>query len=261
MQTTALRSIANDTRPVSPEQAITRIRALQAQRWPESALAARLGYDTEIPFLLPGCQITREMNELVAELYDEIGDHKGPSAEAEAEARRLGYWPAIHYDDDMSLIRGSIRTRWQGDPDRHRRWLLSMALTARGVETTGIVKVLALALNDADMHAAKKQIERARKQIGLRLNSNLTILEPCRVMSGQDALLREIHAHTAGIAVWERIDDLDEPGLDYEALWLSLCDTADLLHGAGEAGTPASSWPTVPEPDESVAATLSAVAA
>lgn len=251
-------AVRSHAKIVSSRSAITRIRALQAQQWPSRDLARMLGYTGPgIPFLTRGTQILRDLDAKVAALYHEIGDRKGPSERAANVAMRLGYWPAIHYDDDMHLIPDSIPGHWSSDAERWRRALRVMALTVRGFTAPEIAGLLGLDDDDA----AVKHVQRAREQVGLRLNVNITILDSQRVMSGQDPLIREINAHTAGIAIWERVDVLDEPRLDYQALWYSLCDVADLLHGAGEAGAPASSWPKVPEPEDALAATLTEVAA
>lgn len=141
-------------------------------------------------------------------------------------------------------------------PERYRRWLAIMGLTARDVETPAIVRILALARTSG----GEKQVQRAREQIGLRLNPNPTFLDTTRILPGQDVLVREIRRHTADMYVWDETEAADRPGLDYEELWYSLCDTADLLHGAGEAGTPARSWPE-PKTSCQLAATLPGVAA
>jgi hypothetical protein len=258
MQAEAPHRTTQPARAVSPRRAITRLWALRAQGWPLLALARRLGYDSETPFLLVGDEIPDALDEQITALFLEIGDRKGPCPAAAAEARALGHWPAIYYDDDMHLIRSWIPKRWPGmGPDRYRWSLIVMALTVRGLSTEEIMKRIDLGgTPDGD----NKHVQRIRERIGLRLYSTLTILESARVMPGQDAMVREIHRHTAGIAILERVEVLDEPGLDYKALWYSLVDTADLLHGAGEVGTPACTWPE-PKARASVAATLTAEAA
>jgi hypothetical protein len=70
-------------------------------------------------------------------------------------------------------------------------------------------------------------------------SSSKLILEPSRLMPEQGPLFRAIRDHTRGISVLELVDELDDPDLDYQALWYSLRDAADLLMGAGASGVPA----------------------
>lgn len=249
---------------VSPHRAITRLRALQANRWPLAHLAAELGYRHRRIQFFKQATITAELDQKVEELYRRVGDRKGPSEKAARMAKQLGYWPPIHYDDDMNLIPESIPSSsgdatWDGD--RFRRWLRIMAFTARGESTMVIGRIMGLR---GAQHTVHKSIERVRRDIGLRLIPSVGTPDDGRVMPGQDALLRAIEEHTKGIALHERIELLDDPGLDYKALWYSLCDTADLLNGAGEAGTPAAQWPEPAKSEENgalFAATLAGAAA
>lgn len=241
--------------PVHP--AVTRVRALQAQRWPLHWIAEQLGYPAEIPFLADS-PVSPEEDRCVRALFERTGDRQGPCEDSAIAAHALGYWPAIHYDEDMRFIRGSIRGVTQiTDPDRYRRYLVILALTVRDFDHAMICRVLN---EDPDDRAFEKVAGRTRREIGLRMrSSSKMILEPSRLMPEQAPLFRAIRDHTRGIAVLELVDELDDPDLNYRALWRSLCDTADLLMNAGAAGTPAAEqWPEI---GASLAATLSVTAA
>lgn len=136
------------------------------------------------------------------------------------------------------------------DPERYRRLLVMAALSIREYDHPDICRVLG---ETTENLAFSKLLSRGRKEIGLRLRSSRSFLEWSRLLPEQAPLHRAIRDHTQGIAIFELIDDLDDPDLDYQALWRSLCDTADLLMGAGAAGAPILDGP--------VAATLSAEAA
>lgn len=134
--------------------------------------------------------------------------------------------------------------------DRYRRYLVMVALDVRNTDYSRICRVFNI--DPATSTAFEKQLSRARATIGLRIR-HVSMFDRCKLHPEQEPLHRAIRDHTAGIAVFEMVDELDDFGLDYQALWHSLCDAADLLMGAGVAGGQ--------DDDEAVAATQHPVAA
>jgi hypothetical protein len=220
---------------VSPRRAITRLRALQANGHGVFALGERLGFVRRSPYYLTwsgtGRRITQDQDRKAEALYHEIGDRPGPSRRAAAIARDLGYYPPIHYDEDMRLIRESIPDqRWtplSSPEDRARTNLRILGLTLR--EYTG-------AQIAARVGYSAKKVERIRREIGLRLDSNacdsllLDYIKP-----GQDALVEQIRRHVEDIDLNESLPMVDKPHLDYVALWDSLRLSAERLRAEVEA--------------------------
>lgn len=221
---------------VSPRRAITRLRALQANGHSVLVLGQRLGFINRSPYYLVWSGTTRRITQAqdrkAEALYHKIGDRTGPSRRASQIARRLGYFPPIHYDEDMQLIPDSIPDGAWEPFDQCEDWsrtnLRIMALTLREYTSAEIATKVG--------YSAKK-VERMRRQIGLRLEPNaresllLDYIKP-----GQDALVALIRCHVEHIALNEALPIVDLPGLDYAALWESLRRGADQLRTS--AGVP-----------------------
>lgn len=212
---------------VSTRVAITRLRALQANGHTPRSLGRMLGLK-EAPYWLqpstdPCLTITQERDRDIERLYSRIGDQRGPSRRAARAARALGYYPPIHYDDDMNLIRESIVTSRTPAPEvsgstRARDRLRILGLTLREHTAAEIATML---------RCSEKKVERARKDVGLRLESTEQLLADLPyVKRGQDELVALIAQHTADIQILDDSDVLDGPDLDYVELWKSLVDGA-----------------------------------
>lgn len=218
---------------VSPRRAITRLRALQANGHSTYALGLRLGY-VKAPHYLgtnwSGQRITQDQDRKIEALYIEIGDQPGPSYRAARIARRLGYYPPIHYDEEMRLIPGSIpSSHWTpltAPEDRARNKLRMLGLTLREFSGQEIADRIGV---------SPKTVERARGEIGIRLDRNAmeSIFFPF-IRPGQDALLELIRQHTNGIDLNESVTVLDDADLDYVAMWNSLRVAAAELRTAPE---------------------------
>jgi hypothetical protein len=95
-------------RPLGPT--LTRIRALQANGWTLPSLDLMFGRMLADTITDPTrSQCTAASEAAVLAMYNRIGDTPGPSSLAAKYARRLGYYPPIHYDENMRLLRNSIR--------------------------------------------------------------------------------------------------------------------------------------------------------
>lgn len=205
---------------VSPRRAITRLRALQANGHSLWDLGHRLGF-TKSPFYLgwPDKRITQETDRKAERLFHEIGDQPGTSTRAAAIARRMGYYPPIHYDEDMNLIEDSIPTAddlttLDSAETRARTRLRIMGLTIKDYRGSQII---------LDVKGASAVIDRTRREIGLRLENNKSLmLDLPYIKPGQDELVAAVAKHTAAISLLQDVDYLDEPDLDYVALWDSL---------------------------------------
>lgn len=212
---------------VSPRKTVTMLRALQANGHSLQELGTRLGL-SKTPYFISdtGRRLTRDMERKVAALYAEIGDRPGPSDRARGLAGRLGYYPPIHYDEDMRLIPESIPrpSDWipQVSPqERSRRYLRIMGLTLREYTAAEIADM---------MKVHPKLIERARKDTGLRLNANRSaLLDLPYVRTGQDELVAAITVATAGVNLMEEADVLDTPDIDHVALWAALLVDAERI--------------------------------
>jgi hypothetical protein len=215
---------------VSKRRAVTRLRALQANHWPLRQLAQKLGYVGDgFPFMQGKSKmVTQDVDRAVEALYNEIGDAVGPSPRAAALARAAGYWPPIHYDEDMNLIPGSIPSEAKWVPaltqqERARIRLRILGLTLREYSMADI----AMAIGESE-----KKVERARKMVGLRLERNRgVLLDLPYIKHGQEELVALIEEHTAPIALLEDIAAVDKLGTDYVALWDSLLEGAKRLRG------------------------------
>jgi lambda repressor-like predicted transcriptional regulator len=221
---------------VSKRRAATRLRALQANGWSLRNLAHRCGYAGDgFPFMgTKSSLVAQEIDRAVEALYQELGDTPGPSPHAAERARRDGYYPPIHYDDEMRLIPDSIPQQgWQSEAEqqeRARRWLRIMGLTLAGEPENAIA--LALRVNG-------KQIERVRKVVGLRLNANggnSVLTDTEHIKPGQERLVEHIAAHTALVAIHEPTDVLDQVE-DHVALWDSLVAGAEEIHAGADQET------------------------
>jgi hypothetical protein len=220
---------------VSSRRAITRLRALQAAGHTLRSLSDRLGHAAkDIPCMRTGKiteRITQENDRRIEHLYRELESKPGPSDRAKAHARRLGYYPPIHYDEDMRLIPDSIPDkRWiplSSPEDRARTNLRIMGLTLRDLTGAQIA---------ARVGYSSKKVERIRREVGLRLEPNacdsilLDYIKP-----GQDALVALIRQQTQHLDLNEALPMVDLPGMDYVALWDGLCLGAERLRAEAEA--------------------------
>jgi hypothetical protein len=216
-----VRAVRNNTVLVPARTAITRLRALQANGWRLEDLGNRLGvkgrrglwFVYSFNARVKDCGVINAARDRqIKALYDEIGDTPGDSVFAANWAKKLGYHPPEAYDDDMRLIRAP-------DHERERRWLRMLGLTLRGRTGDEIAKML---------DVSRKQVERRRLLLGLRLDANATTLADY-VQPGQDALVAAIRAAVEPISLLEDSHLLDEPGLDYKAIWRDLVTTAGAL--------------------------------
>lgn len=210
-----------------------RIRSLQANGWPLPYLAERLGYLSRagIRWLTAtDSPINADTDRRVTALYAEIGDRRGPNERTARYARKLGNWPPIHYDEDMRLLKDSIPRAGAYVPlvtaqERARLRLRIMGLTIRSYTAAEIVKVIG--------GGCDKTIERARREVGLRLENNQNILADLPyIKPGQGEMVALIAEHTAPLALLEAVDSVDEPGTDHVALWESLLAGARRVRAA-----------------------------
>lgn len=206
------------------------IRALQAQGFTLMMLTTLSGQKGNgLSWVKDRSAVVRQdIARRTATLYNEIGDREGPSQRTKSWARRNGYYPSIHYDEDMNLIPGSIPDgRWEpftASEDWPRTNLRIMGLTLREYNGPEIADRVGY---------SEKKVERIRRKIGLRLEPNarnsvlLDYIKP-----GQDALVSLIRTHVEHIALNEALPVVDQPGLDYAALWESLVAGAEQLRTA-----------------------------
>lgn len=215
---------------VSSRRAVTRIRALQANGWPVRTLAHMLDV-LALNFVRDGRGLVmQETDRRVEALYNELECRHGGSKRAESIGRGLGYYPPIHYDEDMQLLKDSIPRAGAYVPlvtaqERARMRLRIMGLTIRSYTAAEIVKVIG--------GGCEKTIERARREVGLRLENNQNILADLPyIKPGQGEMVALIAEHTAPLALLEPVDSVDEPGTDHVALWESLLDGARRVRAA-----------------------------
>jgi len=207
---------------VSPRRTVTRLRALQAQRFTYQYLAEQLGLkDGGTIAQITGTKglVAQDTERKVEALYNRLENRQGPSALSAVMARRAGYWPSIHYDEDMNLIRESIPNKHAYAPmvspqQRARGRLRVMGLTLREMAGSEIAMIV---------RGADKTIERTRREVGLRLENHRGPLnEKPFIKVGQEDLVKLIIEHTAPIVLSEEVDSFDDPDTDYVALWNSL---------------------------------------
>jgi hypothetical protein len=222
------RVVRRNAATVSSHRTITRLRALQANRWTIAALTELTGL--AVPNILRDNRpyVTQETERIVEKLYDVIGDRPGNSVSSAELAKQLGYHEPIHYDENMNLIPGSVPDhRWSpssSPEDRARDKLRMLGLTLRELPSQEIANRL---------NVSKKTVDRARSEIGIRLDPNAldSVLLPF-IRPGQDAIVELILRHTSGIELSENISVLDDDGLDYVTLWDSLRSSARRLCAA-----------------------------
>jgi lambda repressor-like predicted transcriptional regulator len=214
---------------VGPRRAMTRLRALQAQEWSWVEISRMLDHKTirYVTWYAAGKeQVTQEVDRRIEALYNKIGDRRGNSPLSADVARRRGFYPAIHYDEDMHLILESIPSKMKWAPavspeDRARRNLRIMGLTLREYSMADTAMTI---------EESEKIVERARRAVGLKLEQNRGVLvDMPYIKPGQDALVALIAEHTAPIALLEGIESVDKLGTDYVALWDSLVEGAKRL--------------------------------
>lgn len=207
-------------------------RALQAQGFTLRALGEMCGVAHGLAWVPLDTEfVAQHVARRMARIYQEVGDREGPSQRTKDWARRNGFYPAIHYDEDMNLIPGSLPGRREEclttPADRARINLRIMGLTLHEQTGTEIA---------AKVGYSAKKVERVRRQIGLRLDA--AAVESVLVdfiKPGQEALVGLIHQHVADIALYESTPLVDARGLDYVALWDSLVIGAERLRAEVEA--------------------------
>lgn len=211
---------------VSPRRAATRLRALQANGWSLRALGQRLGYAHGLTMhQFTGKLILQDLDRRVEALYLELENRPGGNSRSAEAAARLGYYPPIYYDDDMNLVKAWIPPKYNklatSTQERARNRLRVMGLTLRNhsaPEIENLVKV------------ESKTVERARKMVGLHLARNpaeVLVADAPYIQPGQEELIEIIAKHTAGIALLEPVDAIDDPDIDYAARWKSLVAAAE----------------------------------
>lgn len=79
-----------------------RVQALAWMGWPAAEVAARAGTTrgTLQSEILPTRRISVRLARRIADVYDQLSMIEGPSAQTAAVARRLGFAPALAWDDD-----------------------------------------------------------------------------------------------------------------------------------------------------------------
>lgn len=211
---------------VSSRRTVTRLRALQAQQFTYQELADELGLKTgrTVAQMVAIKGLVEQQTERKVEaVYNRLESRTGSSEHSAKMARRAGYWPSIHYDEDMNFIPSSIPTPHQYIPqvtpqERARMRLRIMGLTLK--EWTAAEIAMAV-------KGSEKKIERARREVGLRLTNNRGVLEELPFIKvGQDELVRLIAEHVDPVVLAEETDAYDVPDTDYVALWTSLLAAA-----------------------------------
>jgi DNA-directed RNA polymerase specialized sigma24 family protein len=209
---------------VSAERAVTRLRSLQANGWPLDQMSALLGHDVDK--IIDSRRIPVEVDEDVATLYEWIEEKPGGDAAAADEAMRLGFHAPVHYDDSMRLMEDSI-PGWVTAADiarqeRDRTGFRILAFTLRGYTEAQLLKAL---------DTTSGTVESTRRRARLRMFPNRGQLDPL-LAPGQDAAVAIIEKYLRPIAIRERTDVLDDPGLDYEARWKAMCAELKALRAA-----------------------------
>lgn len=89
-------------RMVDSAGTVRRLQALTAIGWPHQKLAAELGVTVHWVRRLANSRgkLRTATARSVADLYDRLGDHPGPSVMAAASARQHGYQPPVAWDAD-----------------------------------------------------------------------------------------------------------------------------------------------------------------
>lgn len=216
---------------ISPIAARARLGALQANGWSVQRLSAMLGYADRL--VIGNTWITPVLDQRLKALYEQIEDRPGGNERVAEAARELGFYPPIHYDEDMNLIVESIPGH-STDPDpqmKARTSLQIMGLTIREHTETEINKILGL-------EHASGAVQTARRKIGLKLEASRGFLVDALVKPGQEDLVALIAEYVRPIAVYEKTEVLDDALLDYVAQWRALGKASKELRtaaGAGEA--------------------------
>lgn len=194
---------------------MTRLRALMANGWTGPTLSEVLGGGT--PWHV-GAIMTSESDKItvgladaVKAMYDRIGDTPGLHVRTARHMRALGYHPPIHYDEDMTLIPGSVPEDGKPKRDRQadgRMRLVILAHTLRGLFPAEIGTILRM--------DAKHPVDRTRRRVGL---ATITNGDPDHVViaPGQDDLIAAIRETVEGIDIFCHTDAYDVPGIDYAA--------------------------------------------
>lgn len=198
---------------VSPACATTRLGALQANGWSYQRLSRMLGSE----HLEMGSEwTTRTLDERIMALYEKVGDRPGGNQRVAEAARARGFYPPIHYDDDMTLLVDSIRNEVAearaAKREKARESLRIMGFTIRGCSTAEIEKLTG---------ATETAVEVARRRVGLKLNPHRRAGDSL-MMPGQDELVALVADYLKPIDLHYPTDAFDEEDLDHADLWLRL---------------------------------------
>lgn len=189
---------------------VTRLRALQANGWSLSGLGRAHGMnllsmvngDRDSPTHAP---VARR----IEALYESIGDEPGGDLRAAQTALALGYFPPIHYDDDMNLAAEDDEASLA--QQEARRCLRIVGLTLDGRSVAEVV---------AAARCSERHVAPARRHAGIAIGR--TLAGGYEAIEERPGAFSTLRAALARVHYRSTLDVLDEPGLDYVALWEAL---------------------------------------
>ena len=203
---------------------VTMLRALQANGWPlEDGIGREYGFDPmRLVLSPPETRMMSHVARAIETLYRDIGDTPGPSLRAANAARRLGYFPPMHYDEDMTLVRQRPTKDQAAAEERSKKARTHLR----------IIALTLMAQSGSEIAAAtgvtKRTVARLRVRVGLTIvHDDITkAYAVAETIPGARALARTA---VLGIDPRNGDDRTDDYEIDYTERYSHLLDAISAL--------------------------------